>query len=477
MKRRFIASALCIGLLGGCASTQTATEQEVFQQYPLVSKAHNLLNTAKNANLALFSPAQLQAAQNAYNNALKYAKSGKPEAKTAATEVIKRIEAAEKQAQKANYVFEEVFDARKRATAVNASELAPNAFNRAEEKLTKMLSQLELGEEDKATRDITALKNEYLAVELAALKSNMLSVAQQSLKQAKQADLDDIAPRTIAQAENEYQLAQNILEANRTDTDKANVHSNRVIWLVKRAEGIAEINRFFKNSDFDKEQQILWYQTQLSDAVSPLISNVPFNQNNKEVIAAVRQDLTRFADDNKTLNSSLASLKDNQTQLAKEKEEALLAAQLRIEKEQQAKREHTERFNAVQSLFSEDEATVYRQRDNVLIRAQGFSFKPGSSEIESNNFALLNKIIAAIGRFPKSTIIVSGHTDATGSAEINLKLSKDRAKTVANFLTQVGQIDQERVEWNGYGKQKPVASNETQAGRAQNRRVEILIVN
>ena len=336
--------------------------------------------------------------------------------------------------------------------------------------------------------DIEAIKNQYLAIELSALKKNMLSFAQDAVKKAEKNDLDDVAPRTIAKAKDELKLAIDTLEVNRTDTAKANVHSNRAIWLIKQAEGIADINSIFENADFDEEQKILWYQDQLSTIMSPINSSVQFNNTNKEVVASLREQVASLATKNEMITTKLsqteaklASLttesKNRESQLAKDKAEALMQAQLLREKEIAAKKADDARFSAVQSMFTEQEATVYRQRDNVLIRAHGFSFKSGGSEIESSNFVMLNKITDAIKRFPNADVVVSGHTDATGSAELNLALSKARAEVVANFITQVSEIENSRVTFTGFGKDKPVASNETPEGRAENRRVEILIVN
>lgn len=128
-------------------------------------------------------------------------------------------------------------------------------------------------------------------------------------------------------------------------------------------------------------------------------------------------------------------------------------------------------------MFDTTEAEVYRKVDDVLIRAHGFTFKSGNSEIDSSNFALLNKINEAISKFENASIVVSGHTDSTGSDEINMKLSQQRAEKVAQFLAQVGRISPNRIEHKGFGKSRPVASNETDEGRASNRRVEILIKN
>jgi len=488
MNKRILLNTLVILFLSGCAATTVLSNKQIMQQFPTLSEANILLAQAKANNLAYYSPEQMKAAQRVFDDAMKQAKAGKASAKVTAQEAVDRLNAADNQAKKAKYVFDEVFNARQKALAVNADSLVAEKFESTEKQFKKMLAWLEIGEEERAKRDINQVKNQYLEIELAALKSNMLGIAEKTIATAKQENLDDIAPIILAQAQDEYQLALDTLEADRADTLKANVHSNKAIWLVKRAQSIADVNRYFVDADFTEEQKILWFQEQMSVALSPLMGELQFNQSNKELIAEIQATLAQEVEENQVLSMSVTSLNDKlaalqsqsknrESQLSQEKEQAILAGQLELEKEQQAKREDDARFSGVQSLFSEDEANVYRQLDNVLIRAQGFSFKTGSSEIDSSNFALLNKIIDAVSRFPNANIVVSGHTDATGSAELNLQLSKDRAQTVASFMTQVGNIANTRIESRGYGKEKPVASNESVEGRAQNRRVEILIIN
>lgn len=488
MKKTLISMSLAMVLLGGCASSPVVSDKDIFQQFPSISEASSLLTKANEDNLAFFAPEQMKEAQRVYESALKGAKAGKLDAVALSQEAVARAKAARVQSDSAKYTFEEVLLAREKALSVNAATVSPKEFSEAEDAFSKAIAQLELGQEARAKRDIEALKNQYLAIELNALKKNMLSFAQQAVASAEKADLDDVAPRTVAQAKDELKLAVATLEANRTDTAKANVHSNRAIWLIKQAEGIADINSYFDNAKFDEEQKILWYQEQLSSVVSPINTAVQFNNMNKEVVAGLRQQVASIASNNETLSAQLNSAQmevqqitvDSQTReskLERDTAQALMQAQMQREKEIAIKKADDERFASVQSMFTEQEATVYRQRDNVLIRAQGFSFKPGGSEIESSNFVMLNKITDAIRRFPNADVVVSGHTDATGSAELNLTLSKARAEVVANFITQVSDIDSERVTFNGFGKDKPVASNETPEGRAENRRVEILIVN
>jgi outer membrane protein OmpA-like peptidoglycan-associated protein len=72
-------------------------------------------------------------------------------------------------------------------------------------------------------------------------------------------------------------------------------------------------------------------------------------------------------------------------------------------------------------------------------------------------------------------IELSGHTDSKGSDKYNLKLSKERAEAVFNYLVSKG-IDEKRLTHKGYGAKQPIADNATDAGRAKNRRVEFKIV-
>ena len=89
----------------------------------------------------------------------------------------------------------------------------------------------------------------------------------------------------------------------------------------------------------------------------------------------------------------------------------------------------------------------------------------------------MNKIVQGINTFRAAKIEVGGHTDSTGSNEINLGLSEQRAKSVAQFLTDVGHIPADKIVAEGFGAERPVATNATPEGRAENRRIEVVIVN
>lgn len=105
----------------------------------------------------------------------------------------------------------------------------------------------------------------------------------------------------------------------------------------------------------------------------------------------------------------------------------------------------------------------------ILFNSGKDTFKAGSSE-------KLDGIVKIMQEFPKANFSIEGHTDSTGSAALNLKLSDRRAKAVMNYLVSNG-IDASRLETKGFGQDKPIDDNKTIAGRANNRRVEIKVTN
>jgi len=105
---------------------------------------------------------------------------------------------------------------------------------------------------------------------------------------------------------------------------------------------------------------------------------------------------------------------------------------------------------------------------NVFYETDSFALKKEST-------AELNKVIGLLQANPKIKIEISGHTDNTGTPDYNQKLSENRAKTVAKYLISAS-VNAERVVAKGYGMNNPVASNDTEEGKAQNRRTELQII-
>ena len=102
------------------------------------------------------------------------------------------------------------------------------------------------------------------------------------------------------------------------------------------------------------------------------------------------------------------------------------------------------------------------------------SFAVGRADIEPALRPILDQFAHGLGGQPNTEVVVIGHTDSTGSDSINNPLSVQRANSVRDYLSSRG-VDTRRVRTEGRGSREPIASNATDVGRAQNRRVEIFL--
>jgi outer membrane protein OmpA-like peptidoglycan-associated protein len=105
----------------------------------------------------------------------------------------------------------------------------------------------------------------------------------------------------------------------------------------------------------------------------------------------------------------------------------------------------------------------------------GLLFDVNKATLRPESKLELAKLAGILKKYPDTNILVEGHTDATGTEEYNLELSRERAQSVENYLAGQG-VDATRFTIMGYGESQPVASNETAEGRQLNRRVDIAIM-
>lgn len=116
---------------------------------------------------------------------------------------------------------------------------------------------------------------------------------------------------------------------------------------------------------------------------------------------------------------------------------------------------------------------VRREGDNLrLIMPGNITFATGRSEIRDDFYPVLRSVGKVLMKFEKTNIKITGHTDSTGDATTNQTISEQRANNVSRFFIDGG-VKAGRVQSIGYGPRYPIGSNSTEAGREQNRRVEL----
>jgi len=327
-----------------------------------------------------------------------------------------------------------------------------------------------------------------LTLERNSLEKGIIELAKVSFKEAKQAEADKYAPKSYKNAQKELGIALSIVEADSTRTEQANRHAETAAVQAGNAEQISTIVKTFKRRDFSNEDIVLWYWKQLEIINGPFGDTLNFQQSNNLLVNNIKDKIINlqliknkqeeYILTLKTSNKNEVENLNNQLSEIQKKYKIETSEQQKSQaKKDRLEKELKQRFAFVQSLFDKNEAQVFRKGDNILISAHGFYFPTGKSEIESSNFGLLNKILSSIKQFPNAQFQIDGHTDAVGSADLNLRLSDERAKKVAKFITNVGQIEADRITIKGYGDTKPVASNKSKEGRIKNRRIEVNIIN
>lgn len=110
----------------------------------------------------------------------------------------------------------------------------------------------------------------------------------------------------------------------------------------------------------------------------------------------------------------------------------------------------------------------------LTVDLNDINFETGKSNLKPTSFKQLDKLVLLMERKPEMTIQIIGHTDNVGNNEANLQLSKDRAASVKKYIIAKG-IAAKRIETDGKGAYEPIADNNTEKGKAQNRRTEIRV--
>lgn len=120
--------------------------------------------------------------------------------------------------------------------------------------------------------------------------------------------------------------------------------------------------------------------------------------------------------------------------------------------------------------------SVTRNGDNIILNMPGnVTFMTNSADINASFYEVLRSVALVLKEFDKTVVDIAGHADSTGPDDKNLELSQRRASSVSSYLGAQG-INPQRLIATGYGETRPIASNDTPEGRAQNRRVEITLL-
>jgi OmpA-OmpF porin, OOP family len=293
-----------------------------------------------------------------------------------------------------------------------------------------------LDEGSTTTQRWSNLQSKYLDLELGAIQDTNLASAKAKIHDAIKNGARKNTPNMLTQAERDFRNAENIIAANRHD-------QAAIAPAVQRSNESAAL---------------------LTDVLAAT----------KRPEGVINEDAARaMVMQNRTIKTLDQKLGATATQASEQSRE--LARQREKLSEVDATLQLNKALESARKEFNSDEAEVYRQGDKLVIRLKAINFPSGKADLPPQSMDLLGKVKTVAEELNPQQVVIEGHTDSTGSAAINRDLSQSRAEAVANYLASSSRVDRDKVEAIGRGFEKPIVSNKTKTGRAQNRRVDVII--
>jgi OOP family OmpA-OmpF porin len=347
-----------------------------------------------------------------------------------------------------------VIDARE--LAVTSGALQYPQTRKQLEKVDEDARQMAESSDIPASEKVSLLQKRYGEVQLSALTTQQLGSVKATIDAAKDQDATSIAPKTFNQAKVDYDNAVNAISMNRANMGQ---YMGPVKQAQLSGDTLARVMEMDKKNpkNFNEDEAVRIVQQ--DRRIHSLDTAVTDEQAQKSALEAQKSALTdTLSSKTADLNAAKTDLNATQTDLnAASKKVAMQKA-----------------MQSAQDQFSSNEAEVYQQDNKLLIRLKSIGFASGSAKIPANSDALLDKVQTIVAGLKPEAVVVQGHTDSVGGKAINEKLSEKRADEVASYFEKNG-LDSNRVKTIGYGDSKPLATNKTSEGRAQNRRIDILV--
>jgi outer membrane protein OmpA-like peptidoglycan-associated protein len=361
--------------------------------------------------------------------------------------------------------------ARNDAVEADAAKFSSELWRDAEEKFASAATRLEDGNVNSARSRASDAEKLYRNAELAAIKANYLDETRRLISQADDEKVERYAPRTLAKARTLLAQAERALNENRYDTDEPRSLARQAKYEAKHAINLARTLKPVRDQDVSLEDLALAGEKPVERIAATLDMVAELDQGYEGPTKAITDKIADLQKNTYELSERRVQILDLETEIQN------LESQLGTQSQRLAAQEQQrQRFRQIESTFGPDEAQIFTQGQNVLIRPIGLVFASGSAQIETQYFTLLRKVQDAIRVFPNTIVVVEGHTDSFGGDETNLKLSQDRAESVrAYLLANMRDLSPADVQAVGFGESRPVANNENIEGRAKNRRIDVVI--
>jgi outer membrane protein OmpA-like peptidoglycan-associated protein len=329
-------------------------------------------------------------------------------------------------------------EARTGAVKAEANKYYPKEFAKLEKETLDVSEDAEKGDLSKLTKEADGLSAKYHELEVRSVTKAKLGGAEANIAQAKKWGAERKAPQTWKAANAKYDAANQLIATNPRNTAAIDAAA---------AEAVDE-SQFLMNVTQKVKQgntEALVLQTE--------------NQNRRLQGLAERNQQTQaqLAQKNADLQAAGTALQAAGSALDQQK--AILAT-----------------ADKLRSQLKPNEAEVFVEGNNVKVRLKGVQFASSKATLNRKSSDLLQKVDKALNSIGGvNAITVEGHTDNVGAEDKNKEISQKRAEAVEDYLVTKGQQSKDKIKAVGMGEETPVADNKTPYGRAQNRRIDLVI--
>lgn len=481
--RRAAAAGLVLAASAGAQDGARDSGRQDDLRSRLFAEADAALEAARDADAALLAPESFEAGLEAYREAEEDLADGRSADRIRAElgDAVASLERAADAAGTAADTLASTIEARDDASAASAATFAAELWGEAEEAFDDAARELESDDVDDARERASEAETLYRDAELAAIKARLLSQTRALLAEAEQARVPRYAPRTLERARALLERAERGLDENRYDTERARRLAQQASREARRAMRLAEDIRGYREQDDTEEAIILRYEQTLARIAGAADQAAPLDEGIEpvadELVTYIEQLRERARQAERELEDSRTRIAELEEQVRELDERLGGVSRERVDLVRQLEAENRirEQFDTIENMFTPDEARIAREGNQLVLSLVGLTFASGSAEVRPEHGSLLEKVGRAASVFPRAQIVVEGHTDSYGDDDANMALSRDRAEAVSGFLSGELGIEPFRISAVGYGETQPIANNETERGRARNRRIDIRI--
>lgn len=437
----------------------------------------NDLETARQENLDVLSPRTFARAESLFQEAQSMLKR-----ETDLSEILLKIttgrvelQRAEQTAQIARTVLADVIKLRELALKAGAADLG-DEYAASEESFLRLTRAIEDNNLDSAQKNKAKVFEAFDQLELRAIKEGYLEEARQLLDRLTANRISRQTPLALADARQKLETADSFITDRRYQREEILPKAADALFYTRRLEQImlqtqrlqalsmeqvalyieGLLHQIGEQLNLD-DQRDRMFENQLEGILTSIASSQQQRQDQRDELADLETTIDQLRIEIASLEGSTRDERAARQQMAEE-------------------RRFQKLFSQVQDLFTPGEADVYKQENRLIIRLKTMRFAVGQSVIEADNYPLLGKVQRAIALFGQPSAVIEGHTDSTGSAEANQKLSQKRAEAVRSYLIANGTLPKEKIEATGFGSARPLASDLTAEGRAINRRIDVMLV-